>query len=337
MDKTLFLKKTKMAGLTKYQGSFETYLKQTVSVGSPAGLYLPIQYLLELGGKRLRPVLVLMAAEAFGNQKKEALPAALAIEIFHNFTLMHDDIMDEAPLRRGAATVHQKWNLNTAILSGDAMMIQAYQALESYKAPLFGKLTRLLSKTAIEVCEGQQYDLDFESEQEVSQEQYLEMIRLKTAVLVGCALKMGAWIGGAQDHQAQLIFDFGELLGTAFQIQDDYLDAFGDPASFGKQLGGDIIENKKTILYHQAMSKGSQEEQRNLKKWFTSQTDPAEAAQKIKAVKTLFETTGAREASRNLVGHYTQIAFEKLESLTISEQGKTLFKAFGTHLMERKF
>ena len=153
-----------MTGLKAYQDSFETYLNETVSVGSPEGLYLPIQYLLELGGKRLRPILVLMAAEAFGSQKKEALPAALAVEIFHNFTLMHDDIMDEAPLRRGADTVHQKWNINTAILSGDAMMIQSYQALESYNNSLFGKLTRLLSKTAIEVCEGQQFDLDFESD-----------------------------------------------------------------------------------------------------------------------------------------------------------------------------
>ncbi len=326
-----------MTGLKAYQDSFETYLNETVSVGSPEGLYLPIQYLLELGGKRLRPILVLMAAEAFGSQKKEALPAALAVEIFHNFTLMHDDIMDEAPLRRGVDTVHQKWNINTAILSGDAMMIQSYKALESYNNSLFGKLTRLLSKTAIEVCEGQQFDLDFESEQEVSQEQYLEMIRLKTAVLVGCALKMGAWIGGAEDHDAQLIYDFGVLLGMAFQIQDDYLDAFGDPASFGKQIGGDIIENKKTILYHQAISKGSPEEQKKLKAWFTSEIKMNTENQKIEAVKALFDITGAHKSSRKLVSQYTQAAFEKLEFLKINERGKELFKAFGTQLMERKF
>src|SRR5210317_785149 len=246
-----------------------------------------------------------MAAEDFGSQKKEALPAALAVEIFHNFTLMHDDIMDEAPLRRGADTVHQKWNLNTAILSGDAMMIQAYQALESYEAPLFGKLTRLLSKTAIEVCEGQQYDLDFESEQEVSQEQYLEMIRLKTAVLVGCALKMGAWIGGAQDDQAQLLYDFGELLGTAFQIQDDYLDAFGDPKVVGKQVGGDIIENKKTILFHLAMQKGTAEEQQALRQWFLPLKEKVSEDEKIKAVKAIFTQTGALSSTLQLVEEYT--------------------------------
>lgn len=242
--------------LSDYQQLFQNALKESLGSTGPKGLYEPISYLLDLGGKRLRPVLTLMAAETFGKNQKKAVGAALAIEIFHNFTLMHDDIMDAAPLRRGAATVHQKWDTNTAILSGDAMLIKAYQALESYPDPLFGKLTRLLSKTALEVCEGQQYDMDFETQKEVTEAQYLEMIELKTAVLVGCALQMGALIGGASDADAHKLYEFGVLLGTAFQIQDDYLDAFGDPESFGKQLGGDIIENKKTILITKQWQKG---------------------------------------------------------------------------------
>ena len=326
-----------MDALKTYQQTFETALKNMASKPIPSGLYRPIDYLLSLGGKRLRPVLVLMAAEAFGKKQEEALSGALAVEIFHNFTLMHDDIMDAAPLRRGAATVHHKWNVNTAILSGDAMLIQAYQALEEYSDPLYGKLNRLLSKTAIEVCEGQQYDLDFEKERQVSQDEYLEMIRLKTAVLVGCALKMGAWIGGSSDSDALTLYDFGVLLGMAFQIQDDYLDAFGDPKSFGKQLGGDIIENKKTILYHQAIDKASPEEQNKLNQWYSSEIETDDLAEKIESVKKLFDITGAAAASLDLVVEYTKAAFEKLEQLNISNEKKALFHTFGTNLMERKF
>ena len=240
-----------MTSLKDYKQFFEIALENSYSTSPPAALYQPIYYLLNLGGKRLRPILTLMAADIFGNNHRKAIDAALAVEIFHNFTLMHDDIMDSAPIRRGSATVHNKWNTNTAILSGDAMMILAYHALESYKDPLFRKLNSLFSKTAIEVCKGQQYDLDFETQLEVTQGDYLEMIRLKTAVLVGCSLKMGALIGGANQADSKNLYDFGVLLGIAFQIQDDYLDAYANSESFGKQLSGDIIENKKTILYHQ--------------------------------------------------------------------------------------
>jgi len=251
--------------------------------------------------------------------------------------LMHDDIMDEAPLRRGQPTVHEKWDLNTGILSGDAMLIQAYQSLEAYPDLLFGRLTRLLSRTAIEVCEGQQYDVDFETQTQVSQEAYLEMIRLKTAVLVGCALKMGAVIGGAAEEDAQAIYDFGVLLGTAFQIQDDYLDAFGDPKIFGKQVGGDILENKKTILYHQAMIQGSVEDQRILTEWFSKKTTASVSEEKIKIVKLLFDSSGATEATKALVVQYTEAAFEKLETIQIDTQSKVHLKVFGQNLMERKF
>ena len=326
-----------MSSLKAYQKKIEASLKAQKTKLVPEGLYAPIDYLLALGGKRLRPTLVLMASDVFGGQKNEAMPAALAVEVFHNFTLMHDDIMDAAPLRRGATTVHRKWNLNTAILSGDVMLIQAYQFLEHYQDPLFGKLTRLLNTTAIEVCEGQQYDMDFETQADLSQESYLMMIRLKTAVLVGCSLKMGAWIGGASDADAQMLYDYGVLLGTAFQIQDDYLDAFGDPKTFGKQVGGDIIENKKTILYHQAILNGTKEQQQELKAWFAEGLAIERIAKKTKAVTELFRETGAADASKALVVEYTQAAFQKLEELKISPEKKELFKTFGLNLMQRKF
>ena len=326
-----------MTSLTDYKQFFEIALENSCSTSPPAALYQPIYYLLNLGGKRLRPILTLMAADIFGNNHRKAIDAALAVEIFHNFTLMHDDIMDSAPLRRGSATVHNKWNTNTAILSGDAMMILAYQALESYKDPLFRKLNSLFSKTAIEVCKGQQYDLDFETQLEVTQGDYLEMVRLKTAVLIGCSLKMGALIGGANQADSKNLYDFGVLLGIAFQIQDDYLDAYANSESFGKQLSGDIIENKKTILYHQAMENGSSEERKALKNWFSYDTTKINQDDKIKAVMALFELTGASITSKDLVIKYTQSAFKKLDRLDISNNNKTLFKTFGKNLMERKF
>ncbi|MDG1686866.1 MAG: polyprenyl synthetase family protein [Flavobacteriaceae bacterium] len=326
-----------MTSLKDYKQFFEIALENSYSTSPPAALYQPIYYLLNLGGKRLRPILTLMAADIFGNNHRKAIDAALAVEIFHNFTLMHDDIMDSAPIRRGSATVHNKWNTNTAILSGDAMMILAYQALESYKDPLFRKLNSLFSKTAIEVCKGQQYDLDFETQLEVTQGDYLEMIRLKTAVLVGCSLKMGALIGGANQADSKNLYDFGVLLGIAFQIQDDYLDAYANSESFGKQLSGDIIENKKTILYHQAMENGSSKEKTTLRNWFSTEVKEKDVSKKINAVKSLFDKTGASDASKALVIKYTQAAFEKLDILDISDNNKIIFKTFGTNLMERKF
>ena len=326
-----------MTSLKDYKQFFEIALENSYSTSPPAVLYQPIYYLLNLGGKRLRPILTLMAADIFGNNHRKAIDAALAVEIFHNFTLMHDDIMDSAPIRRGSATVHNKWNTNTAILSGDAMMILAYQALESYKDPLFRKLNSLFSKTAIEVCKGQQYDLDFETQLEVTQGDYLEMIRLKTAVLVGCSLKMGALIGGANQADSKNLYDFGVLLGIAFQIQDDYLDAYANSESFGKQLSGDIIENKKTILYHQAMENGSSKEKTTLRNWFSTEVKEKDVSKKINAVKSLFDKTGASDASKALVIKYTQAAFEKLDILDLSDNNKIIFKTFGTKLMERKF
>ena len=318
-----------------YRSLFIDFLTAIPKKKTPIGLYAPIAYIMELGGKRIRPVLTLMATDAYQGKVEQSLPAALAVELFHNFTLMHDDIMDEAPLRRGQQTVHEKWDLNTGILSGDALLVQAYQALEAYPDEMHSKLTRLLSQTALEVCEGQQYDIDFEQQKQTTIAAYLEMIRLKTAVLVGCALKMGAYIVGKEEEEAQKIYDFGIALGMAFQIQDDYLDAFGDPKSFGKQLGGDIIENKKTILYHKALHLGTEEQKKELEQWFESKGD-IKAEEKIEAVKQLFIATTAAEASQELMQNYTQQAFKLLEVLRVNVQGEKVLRTIANQLMQRQ-
>lgn len=322
--------------MANYSKQFKNYLQSLEQKQTPKGLYDPIDYLLALGGKRIRPTLTLMATDVYEGCTENSLAAALAIELFHNFTLMHDDIMDDAPLRRGQQTVHEKWDVNTGILSGDAMLVQAYQALEVYPEGLHSKLTRLLSKTAIEVCEGQQYDVDFEKQNETTIEAYLEMIRLKTAVLVGCSLQMGAHIANSSEEEALNIYNFGVLLGLAFQIQDDYLDAFGDPKTFGKQVGGDIIENKKTILYHKALLLGNEDQKIQLRNWFESSEDFV-VEQKIKAVKELFEETTSAEASQELMQNYTEQAFQVLESLEIKKQGKAILRSFANKLMQRQF
>lgn len=322
-----------MEFLTAYQKLIAGSLTHLNQGKSPEGLYQPIDYLLALGGKRLRPVLVLMACEAFGKTAKEALPAAQAVEVFHNFTLMHDDIMDKASMRRGAQTVHEKWDINTAILSGDAMLVQAYIFLNGYEPELFQSLTTLFSKTALEVCEGQQYDVDFESRNDVSIEDYLEMIRLKTAVLVGCAMQMGAAVGGASSKDAQQLYLFGEQLGIAFQLQDDYLDTFGDAASFGKRIGGDIAENKKTVLVHLALRNSTENQQNELENWLSE--TPKDETKKIAAVTQLFKDTGADKATLSLVQQYTQQAFDSLEKVDLNTEMKQRFVAFGNWLMQR--
>ncbi len=320
--------------ITSYQTTFLDYLSLQFKEEEPAALYDPMRYILELGGKRIRPVLALIAADAVGGDVKKALPAALAVEVFHNFSLVHDDIMDEAPLRRGKATVHEKWDANTGILSGDVMLVKAYQCLDAYPAELFKELTQLFSKTAKEVCEGQQYDMDFPQQNSVSQAEYLHMIKNKTAVLLGCSLQMGAMIGGLSLEESQPFYDFGIELGLAFQLQDDYLDAFGDPLTFGKQVGGDVIENKKTLLYLLALEKGDKGQQAELEELFSSQ--PEDPSDKIATVKTLFKATKADLAIQQLMAQYTDKALLEVEKFAISEEKKNLFKQFAKALMERK-
>jgi geranylgeranyl diphosphate synthase type II len=323
-----------MQNIEVYQKSFIEYLEDFAVDREPKNLYEPINYILKLGGKRLRPVLTLMTCEIFGSEAARAMDASLSVEVFHNFSLVHDDIMDEAPLRRGKATVHKKWDLNAGILSGDAMLILAYQLFENYDSSTFQALAKLFSKTALEVCEGQQYDIDFETRDDVTIDEYLKMIEYKTAVLVGAAMKMGAIVAKASKKDQNTIYDFGRYLGIAFQLQDDYLDAFGNPETFGKQVGGDILENKKTYLYLKTMELGSPEIQSNLVSVINDNS--IEAAQKVESVKSLFNNSGASEATQSAVKDYTSKAFKVLEQLNISEDKKQVLKVFGEQLMTRR-
>lgn len=322
-----------MHSILEYQEVVAAHFNALMVEKEPKNLYEPIQYILSLGGKRMRPVLTLMAAEIFDCDYQEALQAATAVEVFHNFSLIHDDIMDDAPLRRGKVTVHEKWNINTGILSGDAMLILAYQYFEEYEPNVFRELAKLFSKTALEVCEGQQYDVDFETRDDVSINEYLKMIEYKTAVLVGAAMKMGAIVAETSQENADLIYDFGLNLGIAFQLQDDYLDAFGNPETFGKQIGGDIIENKKTYLYLKALEFGDKEDKDQLMHLFSIQ--PKENSDKIETVKTIFKESGSSMATQEAIKEYTQKAFETLKKMDISEEKKQVLYVFGEKLMNR--
>jgi len=323
-----------MHSISEYQSFISNHFSSLSIAREPRNLYEPITYILSLGGKRMRPVLTLMTAEIFNTDYKKALAAATAVEVFHNFSLIHDDIMDDAPLRRGNETVHEKWNINTGILSGDAMLILAYQYFEQYEPQIFRSLAKLFSKTALEVCEGQQWDVDFEQRDDVTIPEYLKMIEYKTAVLVGAAMKMGAIVAETSEENANLIYEFGLNLGIAFQLQDDYLDAFGDPETFGKQVGGDIIENKKTYLYLKAIEYAKAEEKEQLLHLFSIQ--PNDNSDKIAAVKTIFDATRASAATQEAIKEYTFKAFETLEKMQIETDKKEMLKEFGENLMSRK-
>ncbi len=322
-----------MLSIEKYQQEFSNYLQDYLSFQEPENLYKPIEYILDLGGKRLRPTLTLLTTEIFGGDFKKSLNAALAVELFHNFSLIHDDIMDDAPLRRGNQTVHEKWDLNTGILSGDAMLILAYQLFENYDPDTFRELAKLFSKTALEVCEGQQYDIDFETRDDVTLSEYLKMVEYKTAVLIAAAMKMGAVVAEASKSDQDKIYEFGKNLGIAFQLQDDYLDAFGNPETFGKQVGGDIIENKKTFLYLRAMAFCDSDEMMQLEHLYS--ISPEDDEEKVNTVKQIFLSTGSAEATKMEIEIYTIKAFSVLSDLNISEDKKSILKEFGEELMKR--
>jgi geranylgeranyl diphosphate synthase type II len=319
--------------LNKYRLALDHHIDGSVTSEEPLQLYEPIRYILSLGGKRIRPVLTLLSCEYLGTDYHKAMNAALAVELFHNFSLIHDDIMDRAPLRRGKTTVHEKWDLNTGILSGDAMLILAYQLFETYEPVLFSELAKLFSKTAIAVCEGQQYDVDFEQRDDVTIPEYIKMIEYKTAVLLGAAMKMGAIVAGATEASKKGIYEFGRNLGIAFQLQDDYLDAFGNPETFGKQVGGDIISNKKTFLYLKAMSLAGKDEADELRHLFS--ITPRDPSEKIAIVKRVFEQSGAVSAAQQEIMAYTEKATGWLNSVEISEGHKNKLKEFGEWLMKR--
>lgn len=322
-----------MLTIAEYREKFLEHLEKKIIDKEPKNLYEPITYILKLGGKRLRPVLVLMSADIFDSSYKKALDAALAIEVFHNFSLIHDDIMDDAPLRRGKQTVHERWDINTGILSGDAMLINAYQLFENYDGKIFKELAQLFTKTAIEVCEGQQYDIDFAGRDDVKIEDYLKMIEYKTAVLVGASLRMGAIIAETTEANKEAIYEYGRLLGIAFQLQDDYLDAFGDPETFGKQVGGDIIENKKTFLYITALQNSDPGEARQLEDLYS--IIPMDSTGKVEAVKHIFEKSRAAQLTREEIVKFTNEAFAALDQMDLSTHKKALLKKFGESLMNR--
>ncbi len=278
----------------------------------PVQLYEPITYTLELGGKRLRPLLTLMSCELFGGDIGKAIEPAMGVEIFHNFTLLHDDIMDRAPLRRGNQTVHEKWDINTAILSGDTMFVIAYEHVAKTDPAILPAVLHLFNDTARKVCEGQQFDMDYETSAHVSIPEYMNMIRLKTAVLLACSLKLGAIIAGAPEADADRIYDLGIELGLAFQLRDDYLDAFGNADKFGKAIGGDIAANKKTFLYIKAFELASGDDQARLAQWFSH---PApEPDRKIREILAIYRELGVPEQTRALIEHHHNRALAILQS-----------------------
>jgi geranylgeranyl diphosphate synthase type II len=298
---------------------------------NPSQLYEPLRYFLQIGGKRIRPILTLLASDLFGAEQNKALPQALAIETFHNFTLIHDDIMDEAPVRRGQQTVHEKWNTNTAILSGDVLLIKAYQLLGDIESNKLSSAFELFNTTAIEVCEGQQMDMDFETRLDVSIAEYIEMIRLKTSVLLGAALQMGSIVAGASKDDQQRIYNFGQNVGIAFQIQDDILDLYADPEKFGKQVGGDVIANKKTILYLTAIGSASKEQQEILKQLL--EEDDLEL--KVNRTRELFDHLKVKEQCRSLMNDYQDKAMNALNSIEIDDEKKAPLVELAQYLLQR--
>ena len=313
---------------------FEEKIQLTEFTNQPEKLYEPIQYIMQIGGKRVRPVCTLAAAELFGANPEAAINQAIAVEVFHNFTLVHDDIMDEAPLRRGQTTVHKKWNENTGILSGDAMMILAYHYLSKNTDAKFHRLFSNFNRTAIEVCEGQQLDMDFEQKSTVSLNDYLGMIELKTAVLLGESLRMGATIAGASDADANLMYEFGKNFGIAFQLQDDILDLYGDPEKFGKQVGGDVLACKKTYLFAKTYSISDAEQQKELVDLYNNTNLPHQ--DKIEKVKTVFDALDIRNRAKADMNTFYLNAGIALNSVSVDNGRKKTLKDFAESLMVRE-
>lgn len=317
------------------QNKFESALVNYSESLPDNPLHQPIRYILSLGGKRIRPALVLLSGKAFGAAEGQLIRAALAVEIFHNFSLVHDDIMDKAPLRRGKTTVHEKWDSNAAILSGDAMLIEAYKQLSLCGHEYLQEILDLFNTTSLEVCEGQQLDMDFENLTSVSVGEYIEMIRLKTAVLLGCSLQMGALLGNASKEDCKHIYNFGKLCGIAFQIQDDYLDAFGNPENFGKQVGGDILSNKKTYLIIKSLELASAEGRAELESIYFKNAIP-DSDQKVKRVLELFREMKIDEITEQEFLRYFQLAKAELDNSSLSDVQKESFLEFLEMLQERR-
>lgn len=301
---------------------------------SPKSLFEPIEYILSLGGKRLRPILTYMATNLFTDNLEKATDPAIGLEIFHNFSLLHDDLMDNASVRRGAETVHTKWDANTAILSGDAMLIDAYNCMMKVDTELLPRILNVFNRTAMQVCEGQQYDMDFETRLDVNESEYLEMIRLKTGVLVAASLKIGAIMGNASEENADRLYDFGINIGLAFQLKDDLLDVYGDPKEFGKNIGGDILSNKKTFLLIKALENSNKEQNATLKEWILAETFDAEA--KINAVKEIYDDLNLSRLTDKLIQKYYLAALDSLSEVDVLDERKHQLLNYTKKLMNRE-
>jgi geranylgeranyl diphosphate synthase type II len=310
---------------------FEAHFSRRHFPETPATLYDPAEYILGIGGKRIRPVLCLMGSELFDTIRPDAFEVATALELFHNFTLIHDDIMDKAPLRRGHATVHAKYGENTALLAGDVMLTMAYEYLNMIDLGYTRKIVSLFNRTVLEVSEGQQLDMDYEQRADVTHEEYLHMITLKTSVLLACSLKAGAILGGASLGNADLLYEFGKNLGIAFQIQDDYLDAFGDPAKFGKQVGGDILAGKKTFLLLHTQKNANGQQASELAHWMVHR-DPNV---KVERVLAIMRACGADAWARDLKTHYTDLAMQYLEDVAVLANRKGPLREVAAFLIQR--
>jgi len=322
-----------MYTIKELQCLVEKELSAQQFVEQPEGLYLPIEYILGIGGKRIRPTLCLAGCYLFNDEIKPAIKPALGLEIFHNFTLLHDDVMDNADVRRNQPTVHIKWDPNTAILSGDAMLIKAYQYIADLNTNSLPSVMALFNQTALEVCEGQQYDMEFETRQDVSVDEYMKMIRLKTAVLLAGSLKTGAIIGGATDEQANLLYEFGENIGLGFQLQDDYLDVYGDVETFGKAIGGDIVANKKTFMLINALQLASGDLRKKLDEWLIEEN--FDAAKKIEAVRAIYDKVGVADLAREKMHYYFNKAMQALNKVDGKEAMKEDLRQFALKLIER--
>jgi len=310
------------------------YISGLSLIRAPEGLYIPVDYVLSMGGKRIRPVLMLMAYNLYKDDVSAALSPATGIEMYHNYTLIHDDLMDRADMRRGKTTVHKMWNDNTAILSGDAMLVLAYQYVSVVPSICLREILDLFSTTALEICEGQQYDVDFEQRNDVTEQDYLEMIRLKTAVLLAASLKMGAIQGEATQQDADLLYDFGINIGLAFQLKDDFLDVYGDPDVFGKNIGGDIVCNKKTYMMIKALELASDTQKNELVKWM--QTPTFNPEEKITAVVKIYDLVGIKAQCENKMREYYDKAMHSLEKISVKEEKKKELINLVQDLMYRK-
>jgi geranylgeranyl diphosphate synthase type II len=323
-----------MSSLEKYQHWLSLEIKKQKYGKQPASLYEPIQYLMNLEGKRLRPMLTLLSYSLFNDDVKSIVPIAVAVEAFHNFTLMHDDIMDKAPLRRGNATVHEKWNVNTAILSGDVMLVKVYDMFLKLEPAKVKAVLYAFNKCAAEVCEGQQWDMEFESTDHVTEAQYINMIRLKTAVLLGFSLELGAILADATEADRKALRDFGINIGIGFQLKDDLLDAYADPKKFGKQVGGDIIANKKTFLLIHALEKAKGKTKQDLISWLTAQKFKRQ--EKVNAVKEIYDHLQVPARVEKKINHFFSKGFQSLEAITPESRAKQQLKEFAEALIQRQ-